>query len=79
MKEPNKEFNKQCNKVPNLEMLLGHENVKKQETPLKVWAKTHKVDYITEDMSLELVDFLDFIKDRSELMTSKLKEIFEIE
>lgn len=73
---------KNYNSVLNLQLLDESRNKSKGDSPLKDWAKsngkTAKDLYVKECTDLDIKSFEDFIKDRKELLTSKLKSILSV-
>ena len=77
----NKRFSELRDNIPNLELLIGSENEEKLATPLKIWLQNNpkkRVKYIKKNTSLEIEDFENFYKIRSENMVKELKKKFEI-
>jgi uncharacterized protein with ParB-like and HNH nuclease domain len=73
-----KEWQKNRNLLPNLQLLESSENERKKDTPLKKWVEDgNRLEY-REKASLELKDFEEFFKERRELMKKELMKIFGI-
>lgn len=72
-------WQKDRNKLANLQLLEGKENESKNAKSLKEWlmvtSNKENAKYLPANASYELKDFYEFIKLRKELMSNKLKEI----
>jgi hypothetical protein len=69
------------NRLANLQLLIGHENKKKNKIPLKEWVMSPEGEwdrFVPENTSLEIEDFDTFIKARKEIMTKELKRKLKI-
>lgn len=70
------------NSISNLQLLNSALNESKQDLPLKEWVKAKRIDLdnqlIPKDVSLDVVDFEDFISKRQNYLKEKLKEIIGI-
>lgn len=74
------EWQKKRNLLPNLQFLEGTENESKNSTPFKEWVSAgNDFDYRPENVSLELVNFDNFFKERRKLMKARLLQIFNLE
>lgn len=70
------EWQKKRNLLPNLQFLEGTENESKNSTPFKEWVSAgNDFDYRPENVSLELVNFDNFFKERRKLMKARLLQI----
>lgn len=73
------EWRRRRNTLANLQLLEGHENEKKNATPLEEWLKipanAENVKYLPSDISYEISSFEEFMDKRQKLMSDKLKEI----
>ena len=69
----------QRNTLANLQLLEGRENESKNDEPLEDWLKIpankENVAYLPEGIDYSLTNFDEFLKQRKEIMLSKLKEI----
>lgn len=73
--------------LPNLQLLTGSENVKKQATSLSEWinknesneALYREINYIKPEQSLELKEFESFFIHRKKMLEEKLHQLFGIE
>ncbi|HOJ44623.1 MAG TPA: DUF262 domain-containing protein [Bacilli bacterium] len=73
------DWQKKRNKLPNLQLLEGLTNESKQATPLTEWLEqSHKVKYLPEGISYELVNFDEFYEKRKQLITDELRQILNI-
>lgn len=70
------------NSISNLQLLNSSLNESKHDLPLKEWVKVKRIDLdnqlIPKDVSLDVVDFEDFILKRKNYLKEKLKEIIGI-
>lgn len=62
------------NKIPNLQLLAGKENERKNNIDLDVWLKTNDVKYLP-NVSYKLENFDEFFNKRKTILKQKLKEI----
>lgn len=77
--ETEEEWRRKRNLIPNLQFLEGDENEHKNKTALINWVgEGNSIEYLPENVSLELKDFDTFFNERSKLIRDKLKEIFEL-
>jgi uncharacterized protein with ParB-like and HNH nuclease domain len=72
------------NSLKNLQMLDANENISKNDDDLQLWVKkeTESIDKSTflinhhiPDVNLELINFDEFITERTKILTRKLKEL----
>jgi len=74
-----------CDKLPNLQLMEGLENKKKNATPFSKWieslgkTKSHflRTNFISPKSNLEIACFERFFAQRRELLREKLMEIFQ--
>jgi len=73
------DWQKKRNKLPNLQLLEGLSNESKQATPLLEWlTQEHKVKYLPEGISYELVNFDEFYEKRKQLISDELRRVLGI-
>ncbi len=80
------EWRKMANRIPNLQLLVGRENVSKSDMSLQEYyddmTETEQIvfkknSYIPDNVSLDIIDFPDFYNARKELLISKIKELLK--
>lgn len=70
-----KEWKSSRNKLANLQLLTGRENIRKQDTPLKDWlASGGTKDKYLPNVDLDVTNFDEFLVEREKLMISELKK-----
>ena len=72
------DYEKFCNALPNLQLLDSSENKKKSSTYFSDWVKNQPAEYFIEnfvpDVDFRLVNFKNFVDERSKLIREKLTE-----
>jgi uncharacterized protein with ParB-like and HNH nuclease domain len=86
------EYQQKKDKLPNLQLMEGKENESKNKTPFKDWlvgadsggkpnvpdpVKFEKDNYISENVSLDLKDFLTFYEERKNQLRVEIKRVLQ--
>ena len=90
LKDKFKDWDLKKDMLPNLQLLEGTENQKKNNTPFKEWLENNftkddekriflSKNYIPEDVDLSFKNFEDFFERRKKILKEQLREIFKEE